>query len=323
MWVTPGNATVRRSGGARSAREHTIPQDRRPEQNGVSCGAMDLEQARTFLAIAAHGSFLEAARRLHLTQSTVSARIQTLEADLGARLFVRNRAGASLTPAGRRFLRHAKTLVLTVEQARHDVGLPSRYRASIRIGGRIALWEGFLPRWAGWMRQSAPDVSIQSEIGFEEDLMRRLIEGTLDIGLMYTPTYAPGLVVEHLFDETLVLVSSRPGMHWPGEDYIYVEWGPGFYAKHRENYPDLERPAQVVNVGWLGVQLMVANGGSCFLPIRMAQPLVDTGRLFRADNGPEFALPAYMVFPREADSEVLRQAVEGLRELARDEHPAA
>jgi hypothetical protein len=68
---------------------------------------------------------------------------------------------------------------------------------------------------------------------------------------------------------------------------------------------------------------MVANGGSCFLPIRMAQPLVDTGRLFRADNGPEFALPAYMVFPREADSEVLRQAVEGLRELARDEHPAA
>ena len=47
---------------------------------------MDIEQARTFLAIAAHGSFLEAAGRLHVTQSTVSARIQHLEADLGARL---------------------------------------------------------------------------------------------------------------------------------------------------------------------------------------------------------------------------------------------
>ena len=89
---------------------------------------MDIDQARTFLAIAAHGSFLEAASRLHVTQSTVSARIQHLEADLGARLFVRNRAGATLTPAGRRFLQHAKTLVLTVEQARHDVGLPSRFR---------------------------------------------------------------------------------------------------------------------------------------------------------------------------------------------------
>ncbi len=277
---------------------------------------MDIEQARTFLAIAAHGSFLEASNRLHVTQSTVSARIQHLEADLGARLFVRNRAGATLTPAGRRFLQHAKTLVLTVEQARHDVGLPSRYRASVRIGGRIALWEGFLPRWVGWMRAAAPDVSIRSEIGFEEDLMRRLVEGTLDICLMYTPSHAPGLVVEHLFDETLVMVSSNPKTQWPDENYIYVEWGPGFYAKHRESFPDLSRPPQVVNIGWLGVQLILANGGSCFLPIRMAQPFIDAGQIHRVRNGPEFTHPAYMVFPREADSEVQRQALHGLRELA-------
>lgn len=284
---------------------------------------MDIEQARTFLAIYAHGSFLEAATRLHVTQSTVSARMQNLESDLGARLFVRSRAGASLTPAGRRFLQHAKTLVLTVDQARHDVGLPSRFRTSIRIGGRIALWEGFLPRWVDWMRHTAPDVSVNSEIGFEEDLMRRLIESTLDIGVMYTPSHVPALVVEHLFDETLVLISSRHNTKWPGDDYIYVDWGPGFYAKHQESYPDLERPAQVVNIGWLGVQLILANGGSCFLPIRMAQPLIDAGRVFKVDSGPEIDHPAYMVFPREADSSVLREAVQGLRELAREEQQRA
>lgn len=277
---------------------------------------MDIEQARTFLAIAAHGSFLEASSRLHVTQSTVSARIQHLENDLGARLFVRSRAGASLTAAGRRFLQHAKTLVLTVEQARHDVGLPSRYRASIRVGGRIALWEGFLPRWAGWMRRVAPDVSIQSDIGFEEDLMRRLVEGTLDIGLMYTPGHAPGLVVEHLFDETLVLVSSDRNTRWPDDTYIYVDWGPGFYASHREHYPDLERPAQVVNIGWLGVQLILANGGCCFMPKRMALPYINDGRLFQVSSGPEFQHPAYMVFPRESESDELRLALHGLRELA-------
>jgi LysR family transcriptional regulator, flagellar master operon regulator len=280
---------------------------------------MDIEQARTFLAIAAHGSFLEAAERLHVTQSTVSARVRSLEVDLGARLFVRNRAGASLTPAGRRFLPHAKTLVLTLEQARHDVGLPERYRASIHIGGRIALWDGFLPRWVGWMRRSAPDVAILSEIGFEEDLMRRLVEGTLDIALMYTPSHAPGLIVEHLFDESLVLVSSRPGTHWPADDYIYVDWGPGFYAKHRESYPDLGRPPQRVNIGWLGVQLILANGGSCFLPQRMARPLLRSGSLYLADNTPELVLPVYMVFAREVDSEVLRQALHGLRLLAQGE----
>ena len=284
---------------------------------------MDIDQARTFLAIYAHGSFLEAARRLHVTQSTVSARIQNLETELGARLFVRNRAGASLTPAGHRFVPHAKNLVLTVEQARHDVGLPSRYRSSIRIGGRIALWEDFLPSWVGWMRRTTSDVSIRCEIGFEEDLMRRLIEGTLDIGLMYTPSHAPGLIVEHLFDETLVMVSSNPDTRWPNEDYIYVEWGPGFYAKHLESYPDLERPPQVVNIGWLGIQLILANGGSCFLPIRMARSLIQQGRLFLVEEGPEFIHPAYMVFPRESDSEVLPQALEGLRELARNEQMIA
>ena len=280
---------------------------------------MDIDQARTFLAIAAHGSFLEAAKRLHVTQSTVSARVQNLESELGAQLFIRNRAGANLTSAGRRFMQHAKTLVLTLEQARHDVGLPSRYRATVRIGGRIALWEGFLPNWVGWMRRSAPDVSIRSEIGFEEDLMRRLVEGTLDIGVMYTPSHAPGLIVEHLFDETLVMVSTDPNTRWPGDDYVYVEWGPGFYARHQENYPDLARPPQVVNIGWLGVQLILANGGSCFLPIRMARSLIHDGQLHLVASAPEFPHPANMVFPREADSEVLQQAIEGLRELAQKE----
>jgi DNA-binding transcriptional LysR family regulator len=278
---------------------------------------MDIEQARTFLAITAHGSFLEAARQLCLTQSTVSARIQRLEDELGARLFVRNRSGASLTSAGRRFLEYAKRLVHTEEQARHDVGLPNRYRATIRVGGRIALWEGFLPQWVGWMRRVAKDIAIRSEIGFEEDLMRSLIEGMLDIGLMYTPSHSPGLSVEHLFDETLVLVSSRRGDVKPGEDYIYVDWGPGFYAQHAQSYPDLERPPQVVNIGWLGVQLMLANGGSCFLPARMAAPLIAARRLYRVKGSPEYVHPAYMVYPRDTDSTVLEQALHGLRELAR------
>lgn len=284
---------------------------------------MDIEQVRTFLAVAANGSFLEAANRLHVTQSTVSARIQNLESYLGTRLFQRNRAGATLTQAGRRFMRHAKSLVLTVEQARHDIGLPSRFRASITVGARIALWEGFLPDWVGSMRATAPDISIRSEISFEEDLMRRLIEGTLDIGLMYTPQHTPGVLIEHLFDETLVLLTTDPSKSWPDQNYIYVDWGPAFYAQHNMSYPDLERPAQVVNIGWLGVQLIIANGGSCFLPIRMTEPFIEEGRLFPVPDSPQFTLPAYMAYPRESDSIVLSQALDGLRELARQEQQKA
>lgn len=277
---------------------------------------MDTGQIRTFLAIAAHGSFLEAAERLHVTQSTVSARIQRLESDLGTRLFVRNRSGANLTPSGRRFLRHAKALMLTLEQARHDVGLPLRFRANITVGARIALWEGFLPQWLGRMRRREPGVAVRSEIGFEEDLMRRLVEGTLDIGLMYTPRHSPGLIIEHLFDETLMLLTTDPERPWPDDDYVHVDWGPAFHARHANHYPDMERPAQHANIGWLAVQILLANGGSCFLPERMARPLIEQGQLHCVPDSPCFTLPAYLVFGRERDSDAVAQALDAMRELA-------
>jgi DNA-binding transcriptional LysR family regulator len=71
-----------------------------------------------------------------------------------------------------------------------------------------------------------------------------------------------------------------------------------------------------VNIGWLGVQLILTNGGSCFLPARLAAPFIEAGRLYRVKGSPEYIHPAYMVYPRETDSTVLEQALQGLRELA-------
>lgn len=282
-----------------------------------------MEQIKTFLSVVANGSFLEAANRLYVTQSTVSTRIQRLESYLGVSLFVRNRSGAVLTLPGHRFLRHAKSLLLTLEQARHDIGLSSRYRTSITVGTRIALWEELLPRWVGTMRKQAPDISIRFEIGFEEDLMRALIEGRMDVAIMYTPHHSPGLQIEHLFDETLTLLTTDPDSPWPNDDYIYVDWGPAFYALHSRHYPDLESPPQTVNIGWLGVQLIISNGGSCFLPMRMAKPLTQAKKLFHVPGSPQFRLPAYMVFPRDSDSIVLQQVLESLRSLASVEQQKA
>ena len=59
--------------------------------------SVDINLARTFLEIASSRSFVQAAERLHVTQTAVSARVKTLEALLGRQLFWRNKAGASLT----------------------------------------------------------------------------------------------------------------------------------------------------------------------------------------------------------------------------------
>jgi len=63
--------------------------------------AVDTELARTFLTVVTAGNFITAAERLHVSQSTVSTRIHTLEEQLGCTLFVRNKAGTTLTAAGR------------------------------------------------------------------------------------------------------------------------------------------------------------------------------------------------------------------------------
>jgi DNA-binding transcriptional LysR family regulator len=280
---------------------------------------MDTELARTFLMVAATGNFVAAASRLHVTQSTVSARIHTLETALGARLFQRGRNGAELTPAGKRFLRHAKHLVRTVEQARHDVGLPQGYNDVLTLSGRIALWEGFLPHWVAWMREAAPDVSLRLEIGFEADIMQGLIEGTVDIGVLYTPTSRSGLAVELLFDETLLLVTSDLARGWPDAGYIHIDWGPEFHAQFSDHHPDVPPPTLVANIGWLGVQQLLTYGGSGYFPQRLVRHYIEEGKLWRVPDGPQFKLPAWMVFPRESDSETLQRALDGLRELAREE----
>lgn len=277
---------------------------------------MDIGQIQTFLAVAANGSFNEAASRLYITQSTVSARIQNLETYLQTTLFIRNRSGASLTPSGKRFLRHAKTLILTMEQARHDVGLPGRYRTTLTIGARIALWDaGLLPEWIGRLQEQIPDVSISNEIGVEDELIRRLMAGTLDIALMYSPRHAHGLTIKHLFDETLVLVGTEPDKPWPDENYVYVDWGPGFYTEHNNCFPELERPALLANLGWLAVQLVVKNGGSCFLPKRMADQLTINSKLALIPDSPNFRLPAYVVYPDHTETKDIHQAIDILCQL--------
>lgn len=277
---------------------------------------MDIDQIKTFLSVAAHGSFLEASARLYVTQSTVSSRIQRLESELGAALFVRNRTGASLTQQGQRFVKHAKSIIVSLDQARDEMGLPSRFRANLVIGARLGLWESVLPDWVGEIRRRMPDVSIRSEIGFEDDLLRRLIQGSLDLGLMFTPRHDPALHVEHLFDETLALLSSKPDAPWPDPDYVYVEWGPGFYAQHSNSFPELEPAAQKADIGWLAAQLVLRNGGSCFLPLRVAKPFLAIGQLRPVPDTPRFTLSAYVVSARDHRSPVLAPVLDWFREFA-------
>jgi DNA-binding transcriptional LysR family regulator len=280
-------------------------------------GTMDTELARTFLTVVEAGNFISAAERLHVSQSTVSTRIHTLEQQLGCVLFVRNKAGTALTAAGRQFQRHASTLVRTVAQARHDIGVPEGFSGTLVIGGRIGLWEEFLLHWLPAMQTAEPAISIRAESGLEPDIMPGLIEGRIDIGVMYTPQSRPGLKVEQLFEDRLVMVSTTssaaPG---PQPGYVYVDWGPEFDARHRACFPNFGGPSLTANIGWLGLQHILKNGGSGYFPMRIVLPDLAAKRLHLVAGAPEFAMPAYVVYPADSGREELAHAVAIMHRMA-------
>src|SRR5688572_2738212 len=281
---------------------------------------METELARTFLTVVAAGNFVSAAERLHVTQSTVSARVHTLEEQLGCSLFLRNKAGTRLTAAGRQFQKHAAILVRTVERARHDVGIAVGYQGTLTVGGRFGLWEGLLLEWLPLMRKLAPDVSVRAEIGFEDDLMHGLVEGRIDIGVMYTPQSRPGLTVERLLEERLVLVSTEEnGEPQPGEGYVYIDWGAEFYAQHSVHFPGYAGAGVAANNGWLGLQHILRDGGSGYFPLRLVATHCQDGRLHRRPRAPEFRLPAYAVYPDEPRSDAVGLALEAMRRSAAGE----
>lgn len=279
---------------------------------------IDITLARTFLEVVAAGNFFAAAERLHVTQSAVSMRIKSLEDQLGQALFVRTRAGARLTAAGEQFERHAAALVRIWEQARQDVALPPGYRRVLSVGAQVSLWDGFLLHWVRQLRDTMPGIALRAHLGVSGTLMQRMIDGALDIAVMYTPQQRPGLEVEALLVDELVLASTtrRPERSHDA-DYVYVDWGPEFQADHMLNFPERAVPGLFMELGSLGLRYILEYGGSGYFPRRVVAPHVAAGRLFLVRRAPSFSYPAYVVYPSEADREVLDPVLGGLRESAR------
>lgn len=277
---------------------------------------MDIEQARTFLAIVETGTFIRAAEQRNVTQSTVSARVKALEGQLGCSLFQRSKAGATLTSAGTRFARCAEIMVRAWQQTRQEIGLTAKYSAMIRIGGQFTLWDRLLLKWIPWMRSALPELAIRAEVGLSEGLMRQLGEGLLDIGVMYTPQTRPNLIIDHLMDERLVLVSSNPESRAPWEDeYVYIDWGPEFRLSHGDAFPGLPASALYVSHGPLGLQYVVENGGSGYFPMRLVRSHLVDKRLLRVPGAPTFSRPVYAVHAIADKDEPFRTALEGLRRV--------
>jgi len=278
---------------------------------------MDIDRARTFLEIIHSGSFLNAADRLHVTQTTVSARIRTLEEELGRKLFTRNRNGAQLTAAGREFQRYAQSMVQLWERARHQLAVPAGRTSIVALGGELSLWNPLLLDWLVWMRKTMPHVAIRAQVGVPDQLLEQLRTGVLDIAVLYAPKLLPGFTVRLLQEEQLVLVRStvRP-VDDDATAYVEVDWGPQFAARHEEGVRGFGEPGLMVGLGPLGLSYILRAGGMGYFRKGAAVPHIEAGELELVEGAPEFTYPVYALHPETAeDRDDIREALRGLTEV--------
>jgi DNA-binding transcriptional LysR family regulator len=278
---------------------------------------MDINVARTFLEVVKTGSFVNAATNLNLTQTAVSARIRVLEQNLDRQVFIRNKAGAKLTPAGEQFFRFATSLVQVWDRARRAVAIAPGQETVVAIGAELSQWNPLMRQWLLWMRSECPQIAISAHIDSADRLMEQVQEGTLDLAILYAAPVRPGVVAELLFEERLVLVRTTPidGPLRP-EDHVHVDWGEEFDASYHAAFPDAGAAVVSISYGPLALDYILARGGSGYFRMGAVRPCLEDGRLELVPDSPEFSYSAYMVHSTRADETVIDQVRSGLRAVA-------
>ncbi len=281
---------------------------------------MDITLLKTFLEVAATGSFVASADRLFVTQSAVSLRIQRLEDTLGKALFTRSRAGAEMTNAGREFEKYALSMIRIWEEARQQIAIPEGYTRSLTIGAQYSLWPRLGFRWVDMLQREMPELNIRAELGMPDRLTRFLIEGIMQVGLLYMPQLRPGLIAEKVLDEELVMVATWPDADIENlqDDYVFVDWGPEFVMAHAQSLPELTNPGLTFSLGALAGEYVLNRKAAAYLPARYVKRYIDTGQMHLVPNAPRVPYPVWAVWREDLDPEILAPAKATLTAIAQD-----
>ena len=257
---------------------------------------MNIVGLQTFVSIVENGSLVRASEQLNVTQSTVTARLRTLEQEVGATLLHRQKSGVTLTASGTKLLGYAEIMIGLWRQARQETAPPQGTESVCNFGCDPDLWPGLGRQIFDDVNDRNPRMALSVWPGDQSELYRMLSAGLLDMALTYRLTAPGDQTVYRLPPDELVLYASepdRPIRFDPG--YIYVDLGSEFRAKHALAFSDFGTAR--VNFGsaiW-ALNHMLDHGGSAYLPRRMATLHVLEGRLFALPDAPSFQRNIFLI----------------------------
>jgi LysR family transcriptional regulator, nitrogen assimilation regulatory protein len=171
---------------------------------------MDLRQIEYFVRVAELGGFTRASAALGIAQPALSRQVRLLEVELRQTLLTRDGRGAVPTEAGRLLLAHGRGILHQVERAREELGkLRGALAGRVAVGLPTSLARVLtVPLTRAFDRQM-PEATISISEGLSSAMLESLVNGRLDIALLYNARPSPDIELTPLQQEELFLVQSR------------------------------------------------------------------------------------------------------------------
>ncbi len=167
---------------------------------------MEFSQLEAFLEAANWGSFRRAADALYLSQPSVSARVQTLESEVGVALFHRTARGVRLTDMGRTFLPFAQRSIETLRRGREVLESVRQTSAGIlNMATARVIGTYVLPETLQKFQQLYPNANLHIKVGGSSDVLQMVVDEEVQLGLARFMQH-PDVDALHLYDEEAVLV---------------------------------------------------------------------------------------------------------------------
>ncbi|MGA3307026.1 MAG: LysR family transcriptional regulator [Xanthobacteraceae bacterium] len=163
-----------------------------------------------FVAVFEEGSFTKAAERERCTQPALSAQVRNVEELVGTSLFERSVTGAVPTAAGKRFYRHAISILRSLRMAEIDMApVTEQISGTVRAGVIPSLVRGILPSFLHEFVEKHPAIDLRITESFSGTLTSWLLAHEIDLAFVVEPPRHEGLEMEKLVEAPAVLISSK------------------------------------------------------------------------------------------------------------------
>lgn len=178
----------------------------------ISLKNMELNHLRYFHEVAKSGSFTEAARRLHVSQSALSKAVALLEESEGVRLFERSKKGVSLTPTGSQVFERTQAIFRHVTEIEETCrGLKTVPEGYLRFGASEHLLNHMLILVVSEMSSRYPKIIPSIFSSGPNEVCASILNGESEFGLFFTRVHIPQFVYESILPIEMALVC-RPDL---------------------------------------------------------------------------------------------------------------